>query len=70
MAKLRLACVNGMLPMTMSGVKVKGCEEQWHMKRAKEKKEAHSTQVTSPIPWVPIGLLKPYHECLVNSPTL
>ena len=54
MAKLSLSCVNGMLPMAMSGVKAKGCEEQWHSKRAKEKKEAHSTQVTSPITCVPV----------------
>ncbi len=54
MAKLRLSWVSGMLPMAMSGVKAKGCEEQWHIKQAKEKKATHSTQVTSPLTGVPV----------------
>ncbi len=52
MAKLRLSWVSGMLPMAMSGVKAKGCEEQWHIKQAKEKKAT---------------FLKPYRSCLLNS---
>jgi len=37
MATLRLTGVSGMLPMAMSGVKTKGCEEQWNIKQAKKK---------------------------------